>query len=175
MTERALRLAVIAGLLLSGSCFSGVVRFVLVGAAVAACVVLLVPWLMRAASGGYRLARELALADIDGQYYAFKGRPIAVMEDIDGWRWLRAADVRRVIPGFASDRVLERIEPQRSAKAPDGALHVRSDALLSWLGRAEGAEAARLKVWVYREVHFPSPAMRQPPSGGSAAPQTGAG
>lgn len=177
MTELAGRLAVMAILLLSGTCFSGWLRWLLIGAAAAAFLVLLPSWLLRGAAAGYHLARELALADVQGQYYAFKGRPIGVVEDIDGWRWLRAADVRRVIPAFVSDRALLRIEPQRAASAPDGerALHVRSDALLAWLGRAQDAEAVRLKVWVYREVHFPSPAVRQARLGGAGTPSAAAG
>lgn len=165
MPEALLRIAGSVAVLAAGWWAFGPFGLVMAAPVVA---LLGVKVVMQAASGGFRAAKALALGDVDGRYYAFRGRPIAVVEDIDGWRWLRAADLRRLLPGLPADRVLVRIEPQRAAPAPDGALHLRSDAVLQWLSRAQADDAVRLKVWVDREVHFPSPAVRRARAGAAA-------
>jgi len=112
--------------------------------------------------GSGRLARRLALEPLGGRYFEYRGHPVAVWEDIDEVRWLRAADVRGVLPGFPRDEVLARVMPEgTTTPAEGGGLHVRADRLLEFFAKAEQPEALRFKLWVQREVHLPSGSARR--------------
>lgn len=159
MAEVALRLALSVAALWLGFRFLGPIGLVAASPVVG---LLLGKVVMQAASGGYRVAREAAYADVQGRYYVYRGVPVAIDEDDDGWRWLLVDDLRHLLPGLPRDPSLRHLEPQRSAADGDGRrLRLRSDALLDWLARAQADEAIRLKNWVEREVHFPSPAARR--------------
>jgi len=112
--------------------------------------------------GSGRLARRLALEPLGGRYFEYRGHPMTVWEDIDEARWLRAADVRGVLPGFPRDEVLARVLSEgTTTPAEGGGLHVRADRLLDYFAKAEQPEALRFKLWVQREVHLPSGSARR--------------
>ncbi|MBI5720335.1 MAG: hypothetical protein HZC37_21885 [Burkholderiales bacterium] len=130
--------------------------------------------ILEALSGGARLARTIAYRPVEGRYYAYHGRPIAVWEDEDESRWLRAQDVRRVLPHLPRDEVLSRAAGAGACVPPGGAgLHVRADCLLEMLTKAENAESLRFRTWVLRDVHLPSGRSRRSGAGPTAPAKGG--
>ncbi len=127
----------------------------------------LVGWLMApvvfdSAAWGYRTSRWLALHELQGGYYAYKGNAIEVLEGDDGFRWLRVRDVRHTLRAFPKDATLRLMEPERTEFDESGKhLAVRADALLHWLSKAHTDENIRFKVWVERSIHNPSVAVRR--------------
>lgn len=123
---------------------------------------LIAPVVYDGAAFGLRTARWLALHPLQGNYYAYRGRAITVMEDDEGFRWLRVSDVRRTLQDLPKDASLRLIEPERTEFDEAGKrLAMRADALLQWLSKAHTAEHIRFKVWVERSIHNPSPAVRR--------------
>lgn len=123
---------------------------------------LIAPVLYDGAAFGFRTARWLALHPLQGNYYAYRGNAIEVLEDDDGFRWLRVSDVRGTLRDLPKDATLQHIEPERTEFDEAGKrLAMRSDALLQWVSKAHTAEHIRFKVWVERAVHNPSPAVRR--------------
>lgn len=99
--------------------------------------------------------RALALRDVEGEFYAFQGRWIHVHEDEDG-RWLRAAHVRRVVPGWPDDGVLLRLHPDGCRRLGRvAALYVGTAAVLAVLDRAQAARTLKFKLWIERELVLP--------------------
>jgi hypothetical protein len=123
---------------------------------------LIAPVLYDGAAFGFRTARWLALHPLQGNYYAYRGNAIEVLEDDEGFRWLRVSDVRRTLRDLPKDATLQHIEPERTEFDEAGKrLAMRSDALLQWVGKAHTAENIRFKVWVERAIHNPSLAVRR--------------
>jgi hypothetical protein len=100
--------------------------------------------------------------DVEGRHYAYRGRPVRVVEDDEQRRWLRLADVRAIVGFTASDGAL-------AISYPDGVLaigrppvpHVRDEALLAHLGKERSPEAQRLSRWIEREIAFPARRARE--------------
>jgi hypothetical protein len=106
---------------------------------------------------GYRKSREMALRDRQGRHFAYRGNAIDVVEDVDAHRWLRARDVRKVIPGLVRDEVLQQRYPARAqVVAPSPGFRIRADALLEHLRTAADPATVKFKVWLEREVLMPS-------------------
>lgn len=100
--------------------------------------------------------------DVQGRHYAYRGRPVRVVEDDERRRWVCLADVRAIVGFTASDGAL-------AISYPDGVLrigrppepHVRDEALLAHLEKERSAEAVRLRIWVEREIVFPARRERE--------------
>jgi hypothetical protein len=106
--------------------------------------------------------RRLAYHDVEGRYYVFKGAPIDIVEDDAGYRWLRVADVRPVLPGLPADAVLARVlgagfAPGDLSKAP----RIRAEALLGVLRKASDPRSLRFRDWLEREVVLPADKRRE--------------
>jgi hypothetical protein len=100
--------------------------------------------------------------DVEGRHYAYRGRPVAVVEDDEHRHWLRLADVRAIVGFTASDGALAVSYPGRLRElGRPAAAHVRDDALLAHLAKERSPEAARLRQWVEREVAFPARRRRE--------------
>ncbi len=123
---------------------------------------LLAPVVFDGLAFGYRATRWLALHHLQGQYYAYKGHRIDVLEGDDGFRWLRVASLRAVLRSMPKDATLELMEPERTERDQSGKhLAMRCDAVLHWLTKAHTDEHIRFKVWLERTVHNPSLAVRR--------------
>jgi hypothetical protein len=101
--------------------------------------------------------KQVQLAAVEGRHYAFRGRSVQVLEDADKRRWVRLADVRAIVGFTASDGALAISYPHgvRRLGRPAEA-HVSAEALLAHLRKEQAPEAARLSLWVEREIVFPS-------------------
>ncbi len=117
------------------------------------------------------------LAPVEGRHYAFRGRHVRVLEDADRRRWVRLADVRAIVGFTASDGALaiSYRDGLRSLGRPAEA-HIGEEALLAHLRKERAPEAARLCVWVEREIVFPARRERErlgirtpPPAAGTEA------
>lgn len=148
------------------------------GGAVAAGVALLWPvvgvWALLAAAavGGVLLAQPLtelagdigramnhaALHDLEGRYYAHRGHRIDVVEDDEGRRWLRAADLRKVTPGLPADDRLQALFPAAVRRIGRlGHAYVEAEAVKAEvLARAQEPATLKLVHWVEREVAGPA-------------------
>ena len=168
MSGTSLRVVLSAVVMALGWWLAGPIGLLMAGVLAAA---LLARAVIDGLSGGAAIVRAMAYRDVDGEYYAYRGTPIGVVEDVDGHRWLRTQDVRRVLAGLPREASLKNLEPERvSELGKTGTWYMRADALIDWLSRAESEEGIRFKHWVRKEVYFPSAARRTaPPSTGFAS------
>ena len=100
--------------------------------------------------------------ELEGRHFAFKGRPISVVEDADHQRWVRLADVRAVAGFTASDAALKITYPRGwslCGRPPE--MHLSDEALLTHLTKERSPAGARLRHWVEREIVFPTRRQRE--------------
>lgn len=115
-------------------------------------------------------ARKVALRKVEGRHYAFRGLAIDILDDIDHHRWLRVADLRKVIPGLPADRVLQTLYPEGvQVVQPSPAVRMRATELLDYLGKSTEPQSLKFRHWVEREVDYPS-RRKRPRSAGSLPP-----
>jgi len=106
--------------------------------------------------------KQVQLAPVEGRHYAFRGRPVAVVDDADRRRWVRLADVRAIVGFTATDGALAIAYPDGVRRLGRPAEpHVSEEALLAHLRKERAPEAARLRVWVEREIVFPARRERE--------------
>jgi hypothetical protein len=100
--------------------------------------------------------------DVQGQHYAFHGRPLRVLEDIEHVRWVRLADVRAIVGFTATDGALAVAYPDGVRRLGRPAEpYLRDEALLAHLAKERSPEALRLNTWVGREIVFPARRERE--------------
>jgi hypothetical protein len=106
--------------------------------------------------------KQVQLSAVEGRHYAFRGRAVQVLDDADRRRWVRLADVRAIVGFTASDGALAISYPGgvRRLGRPAEA-YVSEEALLAHLLKERAPEAARLRVWVEREIVFPARRERE--------------
>jgi len=100
--------------------------------------------------------------DVQGRHYAYRGRPVRVVEDDERRRWVRLADIRAIVGFTASDGALAIAYPEavlRIGRPPEP--HVRAEALLAHLEKERSPEAVRLRIWVERDIVFPARRERE--------------
>ncbi len=101
--------------------------------------------------------RALAYRDVEGCQFQYRGQPISVAEDQDKYRWLRLADVRKVVPHFPRDEVLRRtLGADVKTLGSERALRIKGEALWVYLGKTTSVESAKFRSWVERNVVVPS-------------------
>lgn len=100
--------------------------------------------------------------ELEGRHFAFKGRPVRVVEDADHRRWVRLADVR-VVAGFtASDTALKVTYPHGwSLRGRPPEPYLSDEALLAHLSKERSPATARFRHWVEREIVFPARRQRE--------------
>jgi hypothetical protein len=106
--------------------------------------------------------KQVQLAAVEGRHYAFRGRAVQVLDDAERRRWVRLADVRAIVGFTASDGALAISYPDgvRRLGRPAEA-HISEEALLAHLLKERAPDAARLRVWVEREIVFPARRERE--------------
>lgn len=118
--------------------------------------------IVEALSAWLRLARRLAVGNVEGRHYAHRGTPIDIVEDAEHVRWLRTDDVRRVIEGLPVDAVLARLYPHgvRSDPARRTA-RISAEALADYLGKSTGAKSRSFARWLERDVAYAARRLRE--------------
>jgi len=100
--------------------------------------------------------------DVQGRHYAYRDRPVRVVEDIERRRWVRLADVRAIVGFTASDGALAVAYPEGVLRIGRPAEpHMRDEDLLTHLEKERFPEAVRLRIWVEREIVFPARRERE--------------
>lgn len=118
--------------------------------------------LLELAGALHHAVRARALADIEGRHYAFRGVHVRVIEDEGHQRWIRAADVRRIVGSQDSDHALQLAYGRGYRLAGQPAEGYFSEtALLTHLTRQATPAAARLRLWVERVVVWPAREQRR--------------
>jgi hypothetical protein len=106
--------------------------------------------------------RSAVWRDVQGSYYAYKGRPVRVIDDADHRRWIRLADIRAIAGFTASDATLQVTYPggwRRLGRAAEP--YLCDESLLTHLGKERTPENLRLRHWVEREIVFPARRKRE--------------
>ena len=107
-------------------------------------------------------ARWLVWRPEEGRYYAFHGQQVRVIEDVENVRWVRAADVRRIVGYTASDGALALTYPNgwtQFGSPPEP--YFSDEALLTHLRKESTAEAGRFALWAERTIAFPARRLRE--------------
>lgn len=101
--------------------------------------------------------KAAAYKDLEGKHYEYKGKPLLVMEDSAGDRWIQTSGVRRIVAGLPRDAVLARIAADsiRRSKGARG-LFIQAQALDAYLRKNQDDAAIRFRNWLQREVVFPA-------------------
>jgi hypothetical protein len=110
----------------------------------------------------HRQARTLTWQPLEGRHAVFRGTPVQVLEDADRRRWIRAADVRRIVGYTASEAALALTYPdgwRRVGKPAEP--HFSDDALLAHLATERSPVALKFRHWVEREIAFPARRQRE--------------
>ena len=105
-------------------------------------------------------ARENTWLPVHGQHYVYKGATINVLEDESHCRWVRLADVRKVVGITAAERALAVAYPGRCEAFDKSGTHLRDDALVEHLGKENDAGALRFRTWVERTILLPGRKVR---------------
>ena len=115
--------------------------------------------------------RALVWRPLEGRHFVFKGVAVQVLEDDQHTRWVRAADVRRVLGFTASDGALALTYPKgwRRLGAP-AQPHFSDEALIAHLAKDPSPEALRFRHWAEREIVFPARRLRERAGVGPEAP-----
>jgi len=114
------------------------------------------------ASDLHHATRWLVWRSEEGRYYAFHGQQVRVIEDAEQVRWVRAADVRRIVGYTSSDGAIALTYPTGWAlfgSPPEG--YFSDEALLTHLRREGTAEAGRFALWAERTITFPARRRRE--------------
>ncbi len=107
-------------------------------------------------------ARRMAFRDVDGRHFVYKGTPLDVIDDTDSYRWIRLADVRKIVTGLPADQVLRSLFPEGlQDPTASKAVCIKAEALLQYLQKATDPATLRFKLWLEREVVFPATRLRE--------------
>ncbi|MEO6407354.1 MAG: hypothetical protein ABIO45_01205 [Burkholderiaceae bacterium] len=116
--------------------------------------------IVEAISAWMRLTRRLAYGDREGRNYAHRGTPIDIVEDADHVRWLRIADVRRIVAGLPGDPVLARLYPA-GVRAGAPSARISAEALADYLRKSTAPQSLRFARWLEREVAYGARRLRE--------------
>jgi hypothetical protein len=106
--------------------------------------------------------RRAVWRDVQGRHFAYKGRPLKVIEDADHRRWIRLADIRAIAGFTASNTALQVTYPSGWRKLGRPAEPFLCDeSLLAHLAKERTPENLRLRHWVEREIVFPARRKRE--------------
>lgn len=98
---------------------------------------------------------------LEGRHCVYRGTPVQVLEDDDHVRWVRAADVRRIVGPTASNGALALTYPSgwRMLGTP-AEPHFSDEALIAHLRKDRSPEALRFRQWVERTIAYPAQRRR---------------
>jgi hypothetical protein len=128
-------------------------------------------------AGAYQLTRAMALRKISGRHFEHHGISIDIVEDEDHYRWLRVADVRKIVLGLPDDRSLLRRHPEGAQRGGKPAVvRIKAETLAEFLKTTADPASLRFRNWLEKEVSLPARQVRErnaapttpPASGGSA-------
>lgn len=109
-----------------------------------------------------RQMRRAVWGPLEGRHFAYRGSAVQVREDVEHRRWIRVADLRRIVGFTASDGALAlTYRAQWQVDPADGSAWLEADAALVHLRREPGAAARRFARWIEQEVAWPARRQRE--------------
>lgn len=119
------------------------------------------PLIDLASDARHRMRRHV-WKPLEGRHFVFRGMPLQVLEDADHRRWVRAADVRRIVGRTATDGALALTYPNGwRAFGQPAEPHFSDDALIAHLAKESSPQALRFRHWAEREIAFPAQRLRE--------------
>jgi hypothetical protein len=95
--------------------------------------------------------RRAAFRAVEGRHFHYKRIRVEVVEDADSYRWLRLADVRKIVEGLPADAGLRNLLPGAMREmGASSAPSVQAEALLQYLQKATDPGSLRFKLWLQR-------------------------
>ena len=117
---------------------------------------LLAPSLVELYTGLPRVAHQLALREIEGRYFEFRGRSMGIHIDDDARCWVSTADVRKVA-ALPVDAVLSRMAPLDCRQLGEPLQwRITSEALTQLLAKSSDPEVAKFCRWLEVDVARPA-------------------
>ncbi len=119
--------------------------------------VLLARPLIDMASLSHHAVKSQALSRLSGHYFVHKGHGFEIVEDEQQLRWLRLAEVKKVMAGLPGHEVLARMYPggvQLMGQPPRPCISVT--ALTALLEKSSDPASLRFRVWLARVVAHPA-------------------
>jgi len=93
----------------------------------------------------------------EGSHHAFKGHSIEVLEDDTRQPWLRASDVRKVLPDLPRDAVLrQRLGAGAATRRDASGLWLRAQDLADSLAASQAMQTIRFRHWIERDIVCPA-------------------
>lgn len=109
-----------------------------------------------------RQMRQAVWGPVEGRHFAYRGVTVQVREDVEHRRWIRVADLRRIVGVTASDGALAlTYGAQWQVDPAEGSAWLEAEAVLVHLGREPGAAAHRLARWIKQDVAWPARRQRE--------------
>jgi hypothetical protein len=106
--------------------------------------------------------RSAVWLPVHGQHYVFKNTTMQVLEDDEGWRWVKLADVESALGTKLNERVLTATYPDRlQVMGKPARMHIRDDALITHIGKQNDPMSLRFRTWLERNVAFPAERARE--------------
>lgn len=112
--------------------------------------------LVEVVSGLPRLARRIALRQVAGRYFEFRGRAMDIHIDADARCWVRTADARK-IAALPDDAVLQRMAPSECAELGDPVRwRMTTQGLAQVLAKSSDPQVAKFCHWLETQVARPA-------------------
>lgn len=108
-----------------------------------------------------RHARHLALRDVAGRYYEFRGRSMDIHVDADARCWVATDDVRKIVALPAEPVLLRLVGAQCRECGDPVAWRISSEGAAQVLARSTDPEVAKFLTWLEREVALPARNRRE--------------
>ena len=103
-----------------------------------------------------RLARRIALRQVAGRYYEFRGRSMDIHVDADARCWVSTADARKVA-ALPADAVLARLAPLECRQLGDPVQwRMTTAGLAQVLAKSSDADVAKFCNWLEKDVARPA-------------------
>ncbi len=113
------------------------------------------PLIQRSALAFIDSIRHVALRDVQGSFYSYRGVPIKVIVDRDHCRWVPTSAIRKIAGTSVTDSLLAQLYPS-GWKLLDNQGHLRDDALIEYLSTACALDAVKFKNWALRNIVYPA-------------------
>ena len=109
-----------------------------------------------------QMAQRVGLRDLHGRHFVYRGTPIDVVEDAQQYRWLRLADVRKIVTGLPVEPVLRSLLPDGlQPMGPPANVCIKAEALQQYLQKVTEPNSLRFRRWLEREVVMPAGKLRE--------------
>jgi hypothetical protein len=103
-----------------------------------------------------RHVRHLALRDVAGRYYEFRGLSMDIHVDADATCWVATADVRK-LAALPAEAVLQRLVPGQCRELGDPVTwRISTDGATQVLSKSTDPEVAKFLTWLDRDVALPA-------------------